>query len=60
MIRKEGAYYKIQFRKLQYKDDADITNAINRCYEEWIRQNPAQWFWVHDRWDIAKKSSSEA
>ena len=31
---------------------------INDITESWIKENPAQWFWVHDRWGI-KKSLKE-
>ncbi len=27
-----------------------LTLEINRKLESWIRQYPAQWFWVHNRW----------
>lgn len=27
-----------------------LTLEINRKLEVWIRQYPAQWFWVHNRW----------
>jgi KDO2-lipid IV(A) lauroyltransferase len=34
-------------------DDADALNLmtqINARLEEWIRQRPEQWFWLHRRW----------
>ncbi len=34
-------------------EQADILNAmthINHILEGWIRENPEQWFWVHNRW----------
>ena len=32
------------------KDVLKITKTINETLEEWIRQVPSQWFWVHNRW----------
>jgi lauroyl/myristoyl acyltransferase len=29
---------------------AEITADINRAFEAAIRRDPANWFWVHDRW----------
>jgi KDO2-lipid IV(A) lauroyltransferase len=29
---------------------ADITAEINRAFETAIRRDPANWFWVHNRW----------
>jgi KDO2-lipid IV(A) lauroyltransferase len=31
-------------------DVLHLTREINLKLEEWIRQYPAQWFWVHNRW----------
>lgn len=31
-------------------DTVALTRGINRKLEEWIREYPAQWFWVHNRW----------
>ena len=27
-----------------------ITVAINRTLEDWIRERPEQWLWLHRRW----------
>jgi KDO2-lipid IV(A) lauroyltransferase len=35
----------------------DITRDVNRHFEEAIRRDPANWFWVHNRWKPAKKRS---
>jgi KDO2-lipid IV(A) lauroyltransferase len=29
---------------------ADIMRDVNRAYEEAVRRDPANWFWVHRRW----------
>ncbi len=31
-------------------DVLTATRSINLKLEEWIREFPSQWFWVHDRW----------
>lgn len=31
-------------------DLLQLTRSVNCKLEEWIRQYPAQWFWVHNRW----------
>jgi KDO2-lipid IV(A) lauroyltransferase len=32
----------------------DITQDINAAFEAAIRRDPANWFWVHNRWKITK------
>ena len=37
----------------------DIMSDINTTYEDYIREDPANWFWVHNRWkrpERAKKA----
>lgn len=33
---------------------ADIMRDVNRFFEEAVRRDPANWFWVHDRWKTPK------
>lgn len=42
----------IEFQKTaNINDDVfRITTSINQKLEEWIKEYPAQWFWVHNRW----------
>jgi KDO2-lipid IV(A) lauroyltransferase len=32
------------------KDIKDIMTDVNERIEEWVRKNPDQWLWVHNRW----------
>lgn len=53
MQRKKGAYFFVEFCELKYsknEDPNEITLRINKVLEGWIRENPEQWFWVHNRW----------
>lgn len=53
MQRKKGAYFFVEYQEIKYtkKDDPDqITLRINQVLEGWIKDNPEQWFWVHNRW----------
>ena len=34
----------------QEQDVLAIMTRINATLEEWIRENPAQWIWIHNRW----------
>lgn len=34
---------------------ADITRDINQAFEAAIRRDPANWFWVHNRWKPAPR-----
>ncbi|MBR1544480.1 MAG: hypothetical protein IJ638_00860 [Alphaproteobacteria bacterium] len=63
IVREHGLHHKIIFHDIfmpfKSKDkDADAiktTQKINDIIEGWIKENPSQWFWVHDRWDIKDK-----
>ena len=63
IIRTEGVKHKIIFHKpfMPYNsknkesDAIRTTQKINDIIEGWIRENPSQWFWLHDRWDIKQK-----
>ena len=32
------------------RDILDITTKVNSVLEGWIREQPAQWLWLHNRW----------
>lgn len=58
VIRQQGSYFKViihpplQFTQtLDRKNDCyNIMLKINQVLEDWIRQNPGQWLWFHNRW----------
>ncbi len=35
------------------------TELYNNILEEWVRKNPAQWFWFHKRWKVPRKYSEK-
>ncbi len=39
----------------QARSVEEITLDINRAFEAAVRRDPANWFWVHNRWKIPKK-----
>ena len=41
---------KIKFTDNKKKDVYNIMLIVNRILEKWIRSNPSQWFWIHNRW----------
>ncbi len=63
IVREHGLHHKIIFHKpfFAYKsknrnaDTIKTTQKINDIIEGWIKENPSQWFWVHDRWNIKNK-----
>ena len=58
VIRRGGAHFKVSIEKPWHftptdNHDADILNAltqINGKLEDWIRERPEQWLWMHRRW----------
>lgn len=58
VMRTKGAHFKatiypplvIEKTGNEQKDVFRIMCAINQILEEWIREAPEQWFWVHRRW----------
>ncbi len=41
------------------EDVAALTAAMTTALEELIRRRPEQWLWVHRRWKLLKKRSSQ-
>lgn len=56
--RLDGARFRLSvFQALQFDRSgdrqADIRRAmaaVNRCLEDWIRERPEHWLWLHRRW----------
>ncbi len=63
IVREHGLHHKIIFHdtfmpfksKDKEADAIKTTQKINDIIEGWIKENPSQWFWVHDRWNIKSK-----
>ncbi len=43
----------------QARTTEDITMDINRAFEIAIRRDPANWFWVHNRWKPMKSVKND-
>jgi lauroyl/myristoyl acyltransferase len=37
-----------------------ITRDMNRAFEDAVRRDPANWFWVHDRWKPSLRKARDA
>jgi KDO2-lipid IV(A) lauroyltransferase len=56
--RLDGAHFRLTvFPPLQvtrsgdfHADAAALMTRVNATLEEWIRDRPEQWLWVHRRW----------
>ena len=60
VVRTKGVHFRIEGRYIEVPqtDDrkADIEAAtieIHKIFEEWIRENPEQWMWIHRKWALA-------
>jgi len=38
------------------RSSESIMIDVNRAFEEAVRRDPANWFWVHNRWKLSRKS----
>ena len=56
--QKNGSFKFIYEKPLYYKDYKDLSayNLVEKIhtdyFEKWIRENPTQWLWVHQRWRL--------
>ena len=58
-IRQKNGNFKIIYEKpLYFKDYKDLSayklveKVHTDYFEKWIRENPTQWLWVHQRWRL--------
>jgi KDO2-lipid IV(A) lauroyltransferase len=40
-------------------DVAAATQAMNGLIEDWVREYPGQWLWLHNRWGLTKARIKE-
>ncbi len=67
VVRRQGAHFDgylypplIVEKTGDHKQDVlNLMTQINMIIENWIRQYPQQWFWVHKRWPEEQKSDSK-
>jgi KDO2-lipid IV(A) lauroyltransferase len=57
VVRRPGTRFRIECVHVtieptgdSHHDSIALTGKINRIFEGWIRENPAQWMWAHKRW----------
>ena len=58
MMRLKGARFKVVIHPPQLYDaqtnPVEAMTGINKLFETWISEYPAQWLWVHNRWGKSK------
>ncbi len=55
-IWKEGNKYIIEIRDFELTGQKEIdAKKIFENFEEWIKKNPSQWAWIHDRFGYTRK-----
>lgn len=43
-----------------HADVLEMMTAINAVIEQWVRERPGQWLWLHKRWPKQAKAAKEA
>jgi KDO2-lipid IV(A) lauroyltransferase len=53
VIRGSAATFHIEleeFQVLENDDEISLTKRLHAKFEQWIKEQPEQWFWLHKRW----------
>lgn len=64
IVREKGAHYTCYFSKImdlpksedKAADTYQLMLSINKILEEWIKERPEQWLWIHHRWNKTEYS----
>jgi len=67
-VYREGPHHRVIATEPIYpdafRDHPDATKALTQAFsdrfEEFVRQHPEQWFWIHDRWKTAERTARNA
>ena len=58
-VRTQGARFRIEAEVVDFqptgdseKDAIALTQAYYSIFEDWIREKPEQWMWIHERWRV--------
>lgn len=58
VVRTDGAHFHVTIGPAIQPEPSDtpklLMEKLHRILEQWIRQKPEQWFWVHNRWNWKK------
>lgn len=63
VIRHPNNHFTIRYHPPIYPNTTDTPESlmiqVNALIEHWIRENPDQWLWLHDRWKIKAKDRGQ-
>lgn len=58
IVRTDGAHFHVTIGPAITPDPSDtpqlLMEKLHRIFEQWIKDKPEQWFWVHNRWNWKK------